>query len=102
MKIIPRPAPSAPNVASSHETCEGSNMHENDGPVSRGALSRAGRVDAACDRFEAAWRGGERPRIEDFLAEFSVDERPELLYELISLDAECRRRRGEMPQQVDY
>jgi hypothetical protein len=26
------------------------------------------RVDAACDRFEAAWRGGADPRIEDYLA----------------------------------
>ena len=25
------------------------------------------RVDAACDRFEAAWRGGGSPRIEDYL-----------------------------------
>ena len=29
--------------------------------------SPARRVDAACDRFEVAWRGGHDPRIEDFL-----------------------------------
>ena len=25
------------------------------------------RVDEACDRFEAAWRAGRAPRIEDYL-----------------------------------
>ena len=28
--------------------------------------SGAGRFEDACDRFERAWRGGERPRIEDY------------------------------------
>src|SRR5262249_30251662 len=31
--------------------------------------TRVGRVDAACDRFEAAWRAGEQPRVDDYLAE---------------------------------
>src|SRR5262245_45777122 len=30
-------------------------------------LTLAGRVDRACDAFEAAWRAGQRPRIEDLL-----------------------------------
>ena len=29
----------------------------------------AERIDAACDRFEAAWKAGRRPRIEDYLGE---------------------------------
>ena len=32
------------------------------------ALSAALRVDAVCRRFEAAWRAGEQPRLEDYLA----------------------------------
>ena len=31
------------------------------------------RVDAACDRFEAAWRAGQRPRIEDYLRDGGDD-----------------------------
>jgi hypothetical protein len=32
-------------------------------------LSVERRVDAACLRFERAWRSGERPRIEDYLTD---------------------------------
>ena len=43
--------------------------------------SAARRIDAACDRFEAAWRGGQAPRIEDFLDLAAEAERPALLRE---------------------
>src|SRR5262245_18247602 len=52
-------------------------------------------IDAACDRFEATWRAGPRPRIEDFLAEVSQDQRPTLLRELIAVEIELRRAAGE-------
>jgi hypothetical protein len=32
-------------------------------------LSLERQVNAACDRFEAAWRAGGRPRLEDYLAD---------------------------------
>jgi hypothetical protein len=32
-------------------------------------LSRAYRVEQACERFEAAWRAGQRPGIAGYLAE---------------------------------
>jgi WD40 repeat protein/tRNA A-37 threonylcarbamoyl transferase component Bud32 len=61
------------------------------------------RVDQVCDRFEAAWRTGWRPRIEDNLGEAQTDaERAILLHELILLEVECRRRAGEIPQPGDY
>jgi len=60
------------------------------------------RVDAACDRFEAAWRGGQDPRIEDFLDAAAEPERPALLRELITLDVELRRGRGEHPTPGEY
>ena len=43
----------------------------------------ARRVDEACDRFEAAWKAGRRPRIEDSLAEVPEPGRPALLRELL-------------------
>ena len=35
------------------------------------AADLAARVDEACDRFEEAWEGGTRPRIEEFLPDFA-------------------------------
>ena len=60
------------------------------------------RIDAACDQFEAAWRAGEEPRIEDVLAAAAESERPALLRELIALEAELRRGRGERPSPAEY
>ena len=47
-------------------------------------LSALGRLDEACDRFEIALRAGERPRIEDYLAEASDAER-DILRQTIEL-----------------
>src|SRR6516225_109959 len=65
-------------------------------------VSPALRVDAACDRFEAAWRGGQNPRIEDVLEAAAEPERPALLRELITLEVELRRGRGEHPDPGAY
>jgi serine/threonine-protein kinase len=58
--------------------------------------------DAACDRFEAAWRAGQRPRIEDHLAAVPEPERPALLRELILLEVDYRRLAGERPRAEEY
>jgi serine/threonine protein kinase len=58
------------------------------------SLELGRRVDRVCDRFEAAWRAGPPPRIEDFLAGWSGPERSALLRELVLLDADYRRNRG--------
>ena len=64
---------------------------------------RAGRIDAACDRFEALWRAVQRPRIEDFLAEPGADAAgPGLLQELMALELELRDRAGERPDPAEY
>src|SRR5262249_59002881 len=60
-------------------------------------LRQADRVDRVCDRFEAAWRAGERPSIADYLGAATGPERPALLRELIAADLEWRRRRGGAP-----
>ena len=62
----------------------------------------AERVDAACDRFEAAWKAGERPRIEDHLEGAAESERPALLGELLALELAYRRRGGEAPSPEQY
>jgi WD40 repeat protein len=59
-------------------------------PVSR-QQRPSERVDEACDRFEAAWRAGRAPRIEDYLAEAEAADRPALRVELIALERELRQ-----------
>src|SRR5260370_22103577 len=63
------------------------------------SLDTALRLDAVCNRFEAAWNATP-PRIEDFLDGWSGPERRALLRELVLLDAEYRSLRGTDPQ--DY
>jgi hypothetical protein len=64
------------------------------------ALGR--RIDEACDRFEAAWRAGAPPRLEEFVAGWEGDKRAALLRELVPLDADYRRARGEPVAPEDY
>ena len=55
------------------------------------------RLDAACDRFEVAWRQGRRPRIEDYLVEAVESERVGWLRYLLQVELEHRRGAGEAP-----
>jgi hypothetical protein len=59
-------------------------------------------IDVACDRFEAAWREGLRPRVEDFLGEAQGRELATLCRELVLLDMYYRRRRGHVCRTEDY
>lgn len=52
------------------------------------------RVNEVCDHFEAAWKGGERPRIEDFLGATPAPERTHLLRELLILEWHYAQSRG--------
>src|SRR4051812_12622188 len=60
------------------------------------------KVDEVCTRFEAAWKVGARPRIEDFLAGLGEVEMHDVLRELILLDDYYRRQRGEACGFEDY
>jgi serine/threonine-protein kinase len=60
------------------------------------------RVDRICDRFEAAWESGARPRIEDHLEGVAAAYRPELLRDLLAAELAARRRRGEQPEPHEY
>jgi serine/threonine-protein kinase len=62
----------------------------------------ARRVDQLCNRYETAWRGDHRPRIDDFLAEAEDLARPVLLRELVELEVFYRRSRGEVCRLEEY
>src|SRR5271165_403555 len=64
--------------------------------------TQAWRVDAVCQRFEAELRDGYAPRVEDFVAQADSPQRVALLRELIALDVELRRDRGERPDPRHY
>ena len=58
-----------------------------------------GRIELVCDRFESAWRGEARPRIEDYWQEADG---PDLLRELLVLELAYRVRRHDHPSPADY
>src|SRR5262245_9612604 len=64
-------------------------------------LSVLRRAVAACDAYEAAWRAGNRPRLEDHLPAADAD-RPALLRKLLELELELRCAAGEVPSLADY
>ncbi len=59
-------------------------------------------IDLACNRFEAAWNAGGRPRIEDHLGEAAEEHRVVLLGDLLAAELDARRRRGERPEPQEY
>jgi WD40 repeat protein/tRNA A-37 threonylcarbamoyl transferase component Bud32 len=59
-------------------------------------------VDEVCDRFEAAWRAGDRPRIEAFVARAIDSRRPALLRDLLAVELDCRSALGESPEPAEY
>ncbi len=65
-------------------------------------LTVADRLDAVCDRFEAACGGGLRPRIGDYLEGVEEPARAVLARELIVLDLHYRHCRAEVPQVTEY
>ena len=65
-------------------------------------LTLAERVDRASDAFEAAWRAGRAPRIEELLAGVPVTEQAAFLRELLVTEIELRRARNEEPRKDEY
>ena len=62
------------------------------------------RIDAVCDRFERAWRAGDRPELATFLAEDPgpPPARARLFHGLLTLEVEFRIGRGEIPDPRVY
>jgi formylglycine-generating enzyme required for sulfatase activity len=63
-------------------------------------LSRLQQINEQCNRFEAAWKSGARPRIEEYLAPAPTDF--SLLRQLVLLDVDYRRKLGDCPRAEDY
>jgi tetratricopeptide (TPR) repeat protein/tRNA A-37 threonylcarbamoyl transferase component Bud32 len=59
-------------------------------------------IDAACDRFEAAYHAGQRPDLATYLTEVPAEARVALFRNLLSLDLEYRQRAGERPDLETY
>jgi hypothetical protein len=59
------------------------------------SASQAEELERACDRFEAEWRAGKRPKIEDHLKGIAEPLRSALLADLIAVERHWRQRRGE-------
>ena len=62
----------------------------------------ARRLEAVCNRFEAAWKSLTPPRVEDFLDGWTGTERDALLRELVALDVVYRRARGQAVRAEEY
>lgn len=60
------------------------------------------KVNEVCDRFEAAWRGGKRPRVEDYVRDTPEPVLSPLLLELVHLEMEYRRLHGEDSHWDEY
>jgi hypothetical protein len=60
------------------------------------------RVNDIGDRFEAAWRRGLEPRIEEFLATHQGRVRQALVKHLIGIELELLRKSGKHPVQNSY
>ncbi len=64
--------------------------------------SRGRRLDAVCDRFEAAWRTGPRPSLEEYLTQLPEADRAAAFPLLLGLDRDYRVAAREAPQPADY
>jgi serine/threonine protein kinase len=53
-------------------------------------------IDRLCDSFEAEWRAGSRPRVEDYLGRGPAAAGAVLREELAAIEVECRWRAGEV------
>ena len=75
-----------------------------DGPGDRTSLSstQVDLVDQVRGEFESAWRSGDQPQIEAYLAGRDEAVWPALLRELMAIEVGLRRDRGERPDPHEY
>jgi eukaryotic-like serine/threonine-protein kinase len=65
-------------------------------------LEQAQRIHPFCEEFEARWRAGGVPRIEEYLDRADERDRGALVRELLLLEVEIKRERGEATSPDDY
>ncbi len=70
--------------------------------TSRDSLVWAGKIDALCDELEAAWRAGQRPSLEPLLQRLEPAKRGDALTELLRVELELRRAKGDAPVRDEY
>jgi serine/threonine protein kinase len=82
-----------------------SNADQGDNPMSASNAnghSFGDEIDVLCDRFEAEWKAGLRPRVETYLAEISESAHPDLLRQLLRVELYYRRADRESPTPEEY
>jgi serine/threonine protein kinase/tetratricopeptide (TPR) repeat protein len=60
------------------------------------------RLDGVCDQFEAQWRSGQRPRLEEFIDQAPDTQRATLFGELLALELSYRADAGDQPARAEY
>jgi serine/threonine protein kinase len=60
------------------------------------------RVDRVCDRFENAWRSGQRPELKSFVEDLETPVGKAMLRELLKVELPYRAQRGEQPTVEEY
>jgi hypothetical protein len=64
--------------------------------------SLALRIDQVCLAFETAWQRGDRPRLEEYMAQLPAPDHVPLFVELFALELCFRRAAGQKPTPADY
>src|SRR5262245_58462592 len=60
------------------------------------------KIDGVCDQFEAAWRSGGRPKLEEYLTVEIPIASETVRYELLRIDIEYRLKRNDPPCVEEY
>ena len=66
------------------------------------ALVELQQIDAVCDRFEKAWLSEQRPDLAEFVVAVPARLKAFLFRDLLSLELDYRRQRGELPDCTSY
>jgi hypothetical protein len=66
------------------------------------AADRLKQIDGICNRFEADWQEDRWPDLADYLSGAPAEGRPTLFRDLLRLDLEFRRERGDRPDAAVY
>src|SRR6185295_11679571 len=74
----------------------------NDSQTDPIVITSADRIDLVCDGYEESWRRGDQPQLISYLDECAIQDRSALFVELLLVDWELRRDRGESPCWNEY
>jgi serine/threonine-protein kinase len=77
-------------------------MEEGKRTIATRDASMAGRLDELCDRFEAAWKNGSAPALEDYVRELPAALAERGFRELLALDVAYRKKLGQTVQVEGY